>query len=267
METIKKSTTLTGPTILLQQLLREAGYDIVVDGDFGAKTDLAVRDYQKKNKLVADGVVGPKTWIKFMLAFPQHFEKLAARFLSEDDLIKAAKDLGVEVAVIKAVRDVEAKGTGFKDEWPVILFERHIFWKQLKKHGKDPSELRHGNEDILSAKPGNYAGGIKEHGRLDRAKTIDIDAALESASWGMFQIMGFHWQQLGYSSVKQFVKHMHRSEGDHLSAFVKFIKSENLTSFLRIKDWAGFARRYNGKDYKKNKYDTKLASAYVKFSA
>lgn len=266
METIKTGTTRTGPTILLQGLLHEAGYDIVVDGDFGAKTDLAVRDYQKNSDLVVDGVVGPKTWIKLMLAFPGHFEKLASRFLSEDDLNKAARDLDVEVAIIKAVRDVEAKGTGFKDEWPVILFERHVFWKQLKKHGEDPSKFRHGKEDILSARRGAYVGGIKEHQRLTRAKIIHIDAALESASWGMFQIMGFHWQRLGYSSVRQFVKHMHDSEGDHLNAFVRFIQSEKLASFLRKKDWAGFARRYNGKAYKENRYDTKLAKAYLKFS-
>jgi hypothetical protein len=35
---------------------------IAVDGDFGPKTESAVKSYQKKNGLVVDGVVGPKTW-------------------------------------------------------------------------------------------------------------------------------------------------------------------------------------------------------------
>jgi len=35
---------------------------IPVDGDFGPKTESAVKSYQKKNGLVVDGVVGPKTW-------------------------------------------------------------------------------------------------------------------------------------------------------------------------------------------------------------
>ena len=266
MKTIKQGTTVKGDTILLQQLLREAGYDIAVDGDFGSKTDSAVRDFQEKHKLVADGVVGPKTWIKFTIMFPAHFKKLAERFLSEDDLRKAAKKLGIEVATVKAVRHVEAKGTGFKDEWPVILFERHIFWRRLKEHGKDPADHREGNEDILSPKSGGYLGGVKEHDRLDRARSIDTSAALESASWGMFQIMGFHWKPLGYSSISQFVRRMHRSEGDQLEAFVKFIASEKLTRYLKNKDWAGFARRYNGPAYKRNEYDTKLAKAYLKFS-
>ena len=32
------------------------------DGDFGAKTESAVKDWQSKNGLTADGIVGTKTW-------------------------------------------------------------------------------------------------------------------------------------------------------------------------------------------------------------
>ena len=34
---------------------------IKVDGDFGSKTETAVKNWQKTNKLIADGVVGQKT--------------------------------------------------------------------------------------------------------------------------------------------------------------------------------------------------------------
>ena len=149
METIKKGTQKKSATILLQESLRKAGYDVSTDGIFGPGTDQAVRDFQKKHNLVADGVVGHKSWMKFMVLFPKLFERLAKRFLSQKDINKVAKDLEVEPAAINAVREVEAGGTGFQGERPKILFEGHVFYKQLKKHGIDPAQHAAGNEDIL----------------------------------------------------------------------------------------------------------------------
>ena len=48
----------------LQETLKGLGYAIGVDGIFGQETDKAVREYQKKNGLSVDGIVGPQTWAK-----------------------------------------------------------------------------------------------------------------------------------------------------------------------------------------------------------
>ena len=54
-----------GPEVKnLQLILNRKGYPIVDDGDFGPLTDAAVRDFQNKNGLTVDGIVGPKTWEK-----------------------------------------------------------------------------------------------------------------------------------------------------------------------------------------------------------
>jgi len=45
-------------------MLNKHGYKLIEDGDFGAITQAAVKDYQRSNELVADGVVGAKTWAK-----------------------------------------------------------------------------------------------------------------------------------------------------------------------------------------------------------
>ena len=46
----------------LQETLNNHGYSLAVDGQFGSKTQAAVRDYQKKHGLQVDGIVGVKTW-------------------------------------------------------------------------------------------------------------------------------------------------------------------------------------------------------------
>jgi len=48
----------TGP--LVKQVQAKIG--VVVDGDFGAKTEAAVRVFQQSHGLVPDGIVGPATW-------------------------------------------------------------------------------------------------------------------------------------------------------------------------------------------------------------
>ena len=50
----------------LQEMLNDKGYKLTVDGDFGAKTDAAVKAYQKANHLEVDGEVGEKTWASLM---------------------------------------------------------------------------------------------------------------------------------------------------------------------------------------------------------
>ena len=58
METLKLGSK--GDAVKLLQ----AKLGAVQDGDFGKKTEALVKEWQKKNKLAIDGIVGPKTWEK-----------------------------------------------------------------------------------------------------------------------------------------------------------------------------------------------------------
>lgn len=49
-----------------QDLLSKDGYDLEVDGIFGPITEKRVKEFQKKHKLVVDGIVGPKTWTELL---------------------------------------------------------------------------------------------------------------------------------------------------------------------------------------------------------
>src|ERR1700730_9648876 len=120
--------------------------------------------------------------------------------ITDNDFQAAAKTIGCEVAVIHSVESVESGGAGFlKDGSVVILFEPHIFWKELLKRGIDPKAHVSGNEDILypvwGTKP--YGPVTEQWSRLNRAMQIHREAALCSASWGRFQIMGFNYTACG----------------------------------------------------------------------
>jgi peptidoglycan hydrolase-like protein with peptidoglycan-binding domain len=59
----------TGPGVKqIQTALVGHGYKVGTDGQFGAQTAAAVVDFQKKNGLTPDGVVGPATWAKLQAA-------------------------------------------------------------------------------------------------------------------------------------------------------------------------------------------------------
>lgn len=178
--------------------------------------------------------------------------------LVQADYERAAARLRCTVADIRAVCEVEAPKGGFLPDGQVtILFERHQFWKRTNG--------RFGPSDINSSQAGGYMGGALEHKRLARAVTLDRVAALESTSWGKFQIMGFNHLAAGFLTLQAFINAMHESEGKQLDAFVSFVLHEKLDDELRENRWADFARRYNGAGYAANAYDVKLAAAHRKW--
>lgn len=188
--------------------------------------------------------------------------------ISEKQFTDSAQTLKVEVAAIKAVAEVESSGEGFlADGKPKILFEPHIFWKQLRAKGIDPGMFMEENADILYPKwkSGAYGPVSKQHERMERAGKINKEAAQLSASWGKFQIMGFNWKTCGAASLQEFVDGMNKSEDAHLHFFTNYILNTHLDDELRGHDWAGFALAYNGPLYRRNSYDTKLNNAYIKF--
>lgn len=184
--------------------------------------------------------------------------------LTDGDIARAAQVLECQPACIRAVIDVESAGGGFlKDSRPKILFEAHIF-----------SRLTRGRYDqvapAVSAPKWDralYKGGAAEYPRLEEAMRLDEAAALKSASWGMFQVMGENHQRCGFQTVHEFVAAMVDGEGHHLDAFAAFVKGNaRMWDALINQDWPAFARLYNGTGYASNRYDEKLAAAFDKFT-
>ncbi|MEO7330265.1 MAG: N-acetylmuramidase family protein [Minicystis sp.] len=186
--------------------------------------------------------------------------------LVEADFVTAATDLGVEVAAVHAVAEVESGGrTGFDaQKRPKILFEIHLFREHTSArydttHPKLSAPYSH-----KKARRASYARDqwvvIREAFALDKA------AAVKSASWGMFQVLGSNAFDCGWTTLQHFVTDMFSSEGQHMRAFLGFCRANNLVRYLKTHQWASFASAYNGPSYADNAYDTKMASAYARWS-
>jgi len=179
-----------------------------------------------------------------------------------------ATNYGIPLAHVRAIIQVEASGFGFlPDGRPKILFERHKFFTfTAGKYAVSHPGLCH-------KYMGGYATGKtslermeKEWDRLALAMELNREAAIQSASWGMGQVMGFHWQSLGYPSPQAFLNAMFQSEYHQLIAMFNFIKqSPVLIKGIQKGEWATVARLYNGKSYAINQYDVKLEAAALKF--
>ena len=244
----------------LQMCINEkGGQRLVVDGAFGPKSIAGLRVMQSKLGLAITGEYDDETHAAVG-------EFIEAKYLVGKHYEAAAAELGVEVAKIRAVVEVEAAGDGFlKDGRCVILFERHKFYQALvRKKGLTATlEFAKANPDICGPTSGAYVGDEGEWPRLARAEKFDLECARSAASWGMFQIMGFNYKSAGYPSAFTFSEAMKVSEFNQLRAFVGFIKDNtNLWTALRNGNWTAFAKGYNGPAYWKHKYDERMATAY-----
>ncbi|MGV6808821.1 MAG: N-acetylmuramidase domain-containing protein [bacterium] len=261
-------TTADTPASLhwLQAMIYLLDNEATVTGQYDAATQAFIQRFKNDCDLTADYCVDDATWQALFTRGLVAVNEVAPLFITDEMIEQIAQEEDLESAAIKAVIKVESRGSGFyEDKRPVILFEGHIFWRELKKVGIDPNTVRAGNEDIIYPKwvREHYKGTANgEYDRLERAKAIHPEAALRSASWGMFQIMGFNHQASGYDTVTHYVDNMYANEYEQIKAFIRFLHSENIYRHLKNKDWASFARRYNGPAYKKNGYDWKLQVAF-----
>jgi hypothetical protein len=185
------------------------------------------------------------------------------------DLAAAATLLRTNIPEIRAVAHVEGRGAGFMTGRVIIRFEGHVFRRLTgKKFDKSHPTLSH---PYMAKNPYN-GNQVREYQRLGIAMQLDPEAAMQSCSWGMFQIMGFNYRACGFKSIHDFVDAMKVSVGRQLEIFCKFLITQGLDDELREHRWAAFALRYNGSEYKgdpndpDDDYDVQLECAYIRFS-
>lgn len=162
-------------------------------------------------------------------------------------------------AALWSILAVETRGFGYlPDKRLKILFERHIF------HKRTGGQFSASHPDISNPVAGGYRGNAAEYDRLARAMALDRAAALESASWGLGQVMGFNARSLGYADAEAMVTDFISGEDAQLMGCAQFITNNRALQRAYVSgDWKRVAFYYNGESYAKNRYDAKLSSAYA----
>jgi hypothetical protein len=184
--------------------------------------------------------------------------------LLRTDFEEVAARLSCEWEAVAAVAEVESGPLGGfgQDGRPVILFERHLFSR------KTNSQYDASHPTISNRTPGGYPRTQAERWtQLEQAYALAPEEALQSASYGRFQVLGQNFPNLGMANAHDYVAKLARSEKDQLEAFEGFVRANGLADELQRKDWAGFASRYNGPGYAANQYDVKMAEAYARLKA
>ncbi len=157
--------------------------------------------------------------------------------LTYSDYLKAAHALNCEVAAIRAVAYKESGGKGFYLTGGIKKrFEAHLFLRSAK----------------VSA------------GSFDAAFAINPTAALESTSWGVFQVLGSNYEKAGYRNAAEMVDSYKRNEKNQLDSYVRIIKAWGLADELRERNWNSYAYSYNGSKYPPS-YPADLERYYQKY--
>lgn len=183
-----------------------------------------------------------------------------------DMFLQVGKSHDLDPAALAAIAQTESSGivttrVEGRDE-PLIRFEGHYFDKRLSPADQTKARAM----KLSSPKAGAIANPASQSARwalLQRASAINRDAAYESTSWGIGQVMGAHWHWLGYASAEALAEAVRASPQGQIELMIRFLIYSNLSATLNAHDWSKLAYQYNGPLYAKNRYDLKLAQAYA----
>ncbi|RWB27547.1 MAG: DUF3380 domain-containing protein [Mesorhizobium sp.] len=192
------------------------------------------------------------------------FDALTLRAIGE-----LADRLKCPDAALQAAAEVESDGRPFAmvkgRQEPLIRFEGHYFDARLNATKRVAARA----QGLSSPKAGAVKNPASQAARwvlLTRATKIDRQAALESISIGLGQVMTAHWKKLGFASVDDMIKLARSNAAGQIDIMARYIDKFGLADELRRLDFSAFARGYNGPAYKKQGYHLKMAAAYKRLS-
>lgn len=161
--------------------------------------------------------------------------------LTADEFQSTLAALNADAPAVWALLEVESGKAGYlPDRRPQILFERAVF------HQRTRGAYDQSHPGISAPTWGGYIGGAAEYARLAEAYALSPNDALQSASWGIAQVMGFNFAESGFTAPSEYVQAACASEGAQLLAFQTFLQRSGIAASLAAHDWDDVARKYNG---------------------
>lgn len=182
-----------------------------------------------------------------------------------DEIEKVAREFDLEPKALLAIAEVESAGQVFaridgRNE-PLIRFEGHYFDRRLSGDRQEAARTG-GLASPVAGAVANPRSQVERWQLIGRAAEIDRQAAYESTSWGLGQVMGSHWQWLGFDTVDGLVEEARSGAAGQARLMARYIDKSGLTTALNNHDWEAVGHGYNGPGFAKNGYHLKLAEAY-----
>ncbi len=178
---------------------------------------------------------------------------------------KLASQFNLETSVLAAFIEVETGGQGFDEKTGKIIIQFEPSWFKKKAPYAPSGKWSVNKVDVQS----------KEWQAFNDAFALNPDAAMQSTSIGLPQIMGFHYKRLGFTSVGEMWDFAKKSLENQVWMICKFIETDEKLKFaLKTGDWFTVASIYNGsgflaiaRKYGREPYNISLAKAYGKYKA
>lgn len=178
---------------------------------------------------------------------------------------KIHKDCEPEMVI--AFSRVECRREPFdKDGFPAILYERHVFFRNVKNRVNRTAWTKQYSTLCYPSGygRGGYGSFASQRVKLSKAMSLDKEAAMEACSWGPFQELGENWEDYGFSSIGEFVDTMKNGLYGASDIFIRSIKHRGLVQPMVKRQYTVLASKYNGAGYKEFHYDDQIQGEYTK---
>jgi hypothetical protein len=195
-----------------------------------------------------------------------------------------APKFGLDPRVVRAVMQAESGQMPFGPDGRVMIrFEPHVFARFTAQKAlgssRRPTDAQVATYGKVVLNPGmahindgrrRTGGQAAEWETLGRAKAIDADAAIQSTSFGLGQIMGFNYRLAGYASPQALADAFSTSSTEQVMGMLRMISNvPKQLNALRNKDYATFVSSYNGAAVGTQKnlgYVKRMEAAYAKLA-